>query len=545
MSRLYYNQSPVLGYSATSPYGTPPPPPQFVNQQPDYDFINPNQSILRHPQQYANILQAAAAAQLNQQNQTPKPLYPQQNPQYSNVNQFLNQYQSQQSPNGSQIETNPFQYANPRPISTQFQYYPEPSYPEQYKFSQNQYPIQNSFPNQQQYTNALSYMQTAQYQNSMQNYTNSLAQQQLIPMAQFQKALQAKFTNQFIPYNQQFQPSKPFAAHQMQQPNQAFNKPSNFNNTNNYNNNYNNSKKEQKENKSPDIIKNFEITKNSEYKSSDTPKHHKDPEKPRASSALVIDQDKNKVKKAKVRNVPSKFEAPKPHELNEIKKILETFNKDNVISKILQRIDNDRSMNLNSNNNNNNNSSNSNLYKSNNGSNRSLDSVVCSLRKKKENNSHSNLDSKNEKTSHKLEKTAINTNVKNMKIAEVNEKPSKNSLSDSETKPKSRSTSLKRSEVKTSKNVSKISEERSTSANKNATTEVRASSKNSNNSESRSNSANKNLEPVEPSKLVIKQKFKFLGIFNANPDEYVKQYGDELIPAIFNEKKNSSESIKV
>jgi hypothetical protein len=402
--------------------------------------------------------------------------------------------------------------------------------------------MQSSFPNQQQYATALSYMQTAQYQSSMQNYTNSLAQQQLIPMAQFQKALQPKFTNQFIPYNQQFQPSKPFAAHQMQQPNQAFNKPSNFNTNNNYTNNYS-AKKEQKENKSPDIIKNFEITKNSEYKSSDSPKHHKDSEKPRASSALVIDQDKNKLKKAKVRNVPSKFEAPKPHELNEIKKILETFNKDNVISKILQRIDNDRSMNLNSNANNN--SSHSNLYKSNNGSNRSLDSVVCSLRKKKENNSHSNLDSKNEKASHRLEKTAINTNVKNMKIAEVNEKPSKNSLSDSEAKPKSRSTSLKRSEVKASRNVGKISEERSTSANKSAATEVRASSKNSNNSESRSNSANKNAEPVEPSKLVIKQKFKFLGIFNANPDEYVKQYGDELIPAIFNEKKISSESIKV
>lgn len=44
----------------------------------------------------------------------------------------------------------------------------------------------------------------------------------------------------------------------------------------------------------------------------------------------------------------------------------------------------------------------------------------------------------------------------------------------------------------------------------------------------------------EPSKLVIKQKFKFLGIFNANPEEYILQYGNELIPSIFSDKKSST-----
>ena len=42
----------------------------------------------------------------------------------------------------------------------------------------------------------------------------------------------------------------------------------------------------------------------------------------------------------------------------------------------------------------------------------------------------------------------------------------------------------------------------------------------------------------ELSKLVIKQKFKFLGVFNANPEEYILQYGSELIPSIFNDKKS-------
>ena len=45
-------------------------------------------------------------------------------------------------------------------------------------------------------------------------------------------------------------------------------------------------------------------------------------------------------------------------------------------------------------------------------------------------------------------------------------------------------------------------------------------------------------EPDVASKLVIKQKFKFLGIFNANPDEYVIKYGNSLVPSIFTEKKS-------
>ena len=49
----------------------------------------------------------------------------------------------------------------------------------------------------------------------------------------------------------------------------------------------------------------------------------------------------------------------------------------------------------------------------------------------------------------------------------------------------------------------------------------------------------KNATPSqEPSKFVIKQKFKFLGIFNANPEEYILQYGKELIPSIFSDNKS-------